>query len=109
MLITIATYFVNIWVLSSSKDFTPTDALFTEGIIFLLSGLLFLLGRGGISLWTVRAAILAAKASAVFGGDTVGPGEIFRRDLWKPKGFIRIALVLILAGIFMILGYFLSK
>ena len=108
LLITIATYFLNIWLFSSSEPFSPTDAFFLEGIIFLISGLLLLLGRGGINLWSQKAAILSALAEAVYGEDTVGPDEMFRRDRWKPKGFIRLALILILAGVFMILIYFLT-
>lgn len=108
ILITIATYFVNIWLFSSSEYFSPTDAFFFEGMIFLLSGLLLLLGRGGINFWSQKAAILSASAEAVYDKDTVGPDEIFKRDRWKPKGFIRIALILILAGVFMILIYFLT-
>ena len=108
LLITMATYFVNTWLFSSSEYFSPTDAFFIEGIIFLISGFLLLLGRGGINLWSQKAAILSALAGAVYDEDTVGPEEIFRRDKWKPKGFIRIALILILAGVFMILIYFLT-
>ena len=108
LLITIATYLVNIGLFSSIEYFSPTDAFFFEGIIFLLSGLLLLLGRGGINLWSQKAAILSALAEAVYDEDTVGPDEMFRRDSWKPRGFIRIALILILAGVFMILIYFLT-
>ena len=114
LLITVATYFVNIWLFSSSEylreraHFSPTDAFFFEGMIFLLSGFLLLLGRGGISLWSRGAAILSALAEALYGEDTVGPDEMFRKDRWKPKGFFRIALILILAGVFMILIYFLT-
>lgn len=108
ILITIATYFVNIWLFSSSKYLSPTDAFFIEGITFLISGLLLLLGRGGINLWSQRAAILSALAEAIYDADTVGPDEMFRRDRWKPKGFIRIALILMLAGLFMILIYLLT-
>ena len=108
VLITIVTYFANIWLFSSYEYFSPTDAFFVEGLIFLLSGILLLLGRGGINLWSQRAAILSALAGAVFDEDTVGPSEIYRRDKWKPKGFIRIALILIFAGVFMIMVYFLT-
>jgi len=114
MLITVATYFVNIWVFSSNKylrerlNLSPTDAFFIEGIIFLILGLLLLLGRGGINLWSQKAAVLSALAEAVYGEDTVGPSETLRRDRWKPQGFIRIALIFILTGVFMILIYLLT-
>lgn len=108
LLITTATYFVNTWLFSSSEYFSPTDIFFIEGILFLIAGVLLLLGRGGINLWSQKAAILSALAGAVYGGDTVGPAETLRKDVWRPKGFVRIALILILAGVFMILIYFLT-
>jgi hypothetical protein len=108
LLITMATYFVNTWLFSSSEYFSPTEAFFIEGMIFLIVGFLLLLGRGGINLWSQKAAILSALAGAVYDEDTVGPAEIFRKDRWKSKGFVRIALILILAGVFMILIYFLT-
>ncbi|MBE0519543.1 hypothetical protein IBX35_00675 [Candidatus Bathyarchaeota archaeon] len=108
LLITIAVYFGNAWIFSSSEYFSPTDIFFVEGILFLIAGLLLLLGRGGINLWSQKAAILSALAEAVYGGDTVGPAETLRKDMWRPKGFIRIALILMLTGVFMILIYFLT-
>jgi len=106
--ITIAFYFVNLWLLSFQRYLSPTDAFFIEGLFFLVLGFLLLLGRGGINLWSLRAAILSALAGAVYGKDTVGPNEIFRRDRWKPEGFTRLALILILTGVFMLLFYFLT-
>lgn len=108
LLITVAVYFVNAWIFSSSEYSSPTDIFFIEGILFLIAGVLLLLGRGGINLWSQKAAILSALAEAVYGGDTVGPAETLRKDMWRPKGFVRIALILILAGVFMILIYFLT-
>jgi len=107
IMITIAFYFVNIWLFTSVKYFSPTDAFFIEGVLFLIVGFYLLLGRGGINIWSVRAAILSALAGAVFDEDVVGPDEMLKRDRWKPEGFIRLALILILAGVFMILIYFL--
>lgn len=108
LLITTATYFVNIWLFSSSKYFSPTDAFFLEGIIFLVFGLLLLLGRGGINLWSQRAAILSALAGALYDEDSVGPDEMLRKDRWKPEGFTRLALILIVTGFFTILVHFLT-
>jgi len=107
IMITIAFYFVNLWLFSSVRYFSPTDAFFIEGVLFLIVGFYLLLGRGGISIWSVRAAILSALAGAVFDQGTVGPDEMLKRDRWKPEGFVRLALILILAGVFMILIYFL--
>jgi len=117
VVITVAFYFVNVWLLSDvgllkfsiiRRIYSPTDFLFFEGIVFLILGALFLLGRGGINLWSVKAAILSALAETVYHKDTIGPDEEFRRDRWKPGGFTRFALILILAGVFMILVYFLA-
>lgn len=107
-LITVVIYFLNVWLLSGKEYFSPTDALFLEGVVFLALGLFLLLGRGGISLWSKRAAILSALAEGLYGEDTVGPSEIFRRDKWKPEGFIRLGLVLTLTGVLMIVIYFVT-
>lgn len=107
IIITLAFYFINVWFFSSMEYFSPTDAFFIEGILFLIIGFLLLLGRGGINLWSVKAAILSALAEAVYDENTVGPGEIMRKDRWKPEGFTRLALILILTGVLMILVYFL--
>ena len=108
LLITLSVYFVNILLLPSNEWVSPTDALFLEGAVSVLVGFLLLLGRGGISFWSKAAAILAAAASAVSGSDTVGPGEIMRRDVWRARGFLRLGLILLLAGFFMLAAYFLS-
>lgn len=108
LLITLSVYFVNILLLPSNEWVSPTDALFLEGAVSVLVGFLLLLGRGGISFWSKAAAILAAAASAVSGSDTVGPGEIMRRDAWRARGFLRLGLILLLTGFFMLAAYFLS-
>lgn len=106
--ITIVFYFINVWLFSSSEYVSPTDAYFVEGMLFVIFGLLLLLGRGGINLWSLKAAVLSALAKAVYNEDAVGPDEIMRKDRWKSVGFTRLALVLILTGVFMILVYFLT-
>ena len=106
-LVVMAVYLFDIWLLSSNINLSPTDALFIEGIFFLIIGFLLLLGRGGISLTTRKAVILAASAGAISGRDTIGPDEMLRRDAWKAKGFTHMALILILSGAFMIALYFL--
>lgn len=108
LVVTVATYSFNVWLLSSNEWVSPTDALFIEGVLSLLFGVMFLLGRGGLNAWSVRAAILAATASAVSGKDTVGPREMLQRDAWRAKGFARLGLVLLLAGGFMLAAYFLT-
>jgi hypothetical protein len=42
------------------------------------------------------------------GNDVIGPSEIFRRDAWKPKGFLRLGLTLIMTGIILLVIYFAS-
>jgi len=107
MIITVVFYFVNVQLFTTPM-LSPVDAMFIEGILFLIIGFLFLLGRGGINVWSQRAAILSALTEALSGKDMLGPDETLEKDRWKPKGFTRLALVLILTGVFMILAYFVT-
>jgi hypothetical protein len=77
---------------------SPLDASFLEGVIFLLAGVLFLIGSGGITQTSGKAALLAATASAM-DKDVIGPSEVYRRDAWKPKGHTGLGLTLIMTGI----------
>lgn len=106
LVIVIVVYFFNVLLLYSNEVISPNDAFFVEGVMFLLIGFLLLLGRGGLSLWNVKGAILAATAEALYGAETVGPSETLRRDAWKSKGFIRAGLILLLTGVFMLVIYF---
>ncbi len=109
LFITVSAHLANVWLLSSSEHlrdrFSPTDALFIEGVLLAGFGFLLLLGKGGISISHLAAALLSSKAEAL-GQDAPGPHETFRRDRWRPNGFIRAGLILMLAGVFMILVYF---
>jgi hypothetical protein len=98
IIVTVVLYFVNVQLFTTPL-FSPVDAMFIEGILFLIIGLLFLLGRGGINVWSQRAAILSALTEALSGKDMLGPDETLNKDRWKPKGFTRLALILILTGI----------
>jgi len=91
-----ATYIANLWLFSSHRHFSPADASFSEGIVLIILGVLFLLGSGGITHGSQKAAILASVADAL-GKEVIGPSEIFRRDAWKPKGYTRLGLILIIA------------
>jgi hypothetical protein len=102
-----ATYLFDLWFFSIYPEMLPTEASFLEGLAFIILGTLFLLGSGGISRGSQGAAMLAALASAI-GKEVIGPSEIFRRDAWKPKGFMRLGLILILSGIFLLFIYFVS-
>ena len=107
MIITVVFYFVNVQLFTTPM-LSPVDAMFIEGMLFLIIGFLFLLGRGGINVWSQRAAILSALTEAISGKDMLGPDETLEKDRWKPKGFTRLALILILTGVFMILTYFIT-
>jgi hypothetical protein len=103
-----ALYIFNIWLLSSQPRVTPTNASFIEGIMLIIFGALFLLGSGGISPASRKAALLAATTEAVSGRKMVGPAELFRREAWKPKGYTRLGLTLIISGIILLVIYFVS-
>ena len=85
-----------------------TDATFVEGIFFIFVGFLVLIGSGGVTRTSQKAAMLASAVKAVSNKDVIGPSEIFRRDAWKPKGYVRLGLVLIAAGAFLLVIYFVS-
>jgi len=109
VVIAVITYAVNLWLLAGSLSeayLSPQDALFIEGMVFAILGVLLLIGSGGINLWTVKAAILQSAADAIT-GESGEPSKIFKRDAWKPSGFIRLGLVLLFSGVIMILLYFL--
>ena len=119
LLVVVVFYALNFWIwnYALSKEYlakiflTQNDALFLEGMFLVIFGLMLLLGRGGISLWSVRAAILGAALDALYGRKgrrAPGPSEVFQRDTWKPSGFVVFSLVLIFAGIVLILLYFLG-
>ena len=108
LLVLVAVYLVDLWFLSSYLRLSALDTLSMEGVMFIIVGLLFLVGKGGISRGSLGAAIMAAKAKAIYGGDIVGPNEILRRDTWKAKGFTRTGLILLFSGVLMILAYFLT-
>jgi hypothetical protein len=113
LILALATYTINLWLFStqpyliSRPYLSSTDMVFFDGIIFILSGVLLFLGSGGISRTSQKAALLAS-ATKVFDEDTIGPSEIFRKDAWKPKGFTRTGLILMIAGIILLVMYFAS-
>ena len=87
--------------------YPPSEIAGADAILLILGGALFLLGSGGISRNTASAALRASVASA-FGKETVGPGEMMRRDAWRPKGYKLLGLTLIVAGVFSIFLAFVS-
>ncbi len=108
LMLTAIVYFINYTLLFSTAYVSSTDMLFVEGILFIILGILLILGSGGINLWSVKAAILGAATEAVYGEGGVTPSELFKRDSWKAKGFPRLGLVLLMAGLFMLVIYFIS-
>jgi hypothetical protein len=121
VIVALATYGVSLWLLTLythalasrygpspfySSVYQPPEISALDGILLILAGAAFLLGSGGISRNTSRAALWASVANA-FGKETVGPSEMMRIDAWKPKGYVRLGLTLIIAGIFLIISSFL--
>ncbi|MEM3622858.1 MAG: hypothetical protein QXZ02_03710 [Candidatus Bathyarchaeia archaeon] len=105
VIVACATFVVNIWLFSPHPRFSPAEASFIESLLYIIVGALLLLGSGGITRTSQRAAMLASAAKAL-GKEVIGPSEIFRRDAWKPKGFTRLGLILIMAGIILLILYF---
>jgi len=109
LFISVLTYAANLWLLAgylAKAYLSPKDALFIEGLVFALVGVLLLIGSGGINLWTVKGAILQSAADAIT-GESGEPSKVFRRDAWRPSGFVRYGLVLLFSAVIMILIYFL--
>jgi len=79
------------------RSYPFTNMLAFEGILAVLFGACLLLGSGGMSRNTANAAFLASAAKAL-NGETIGPSEILRRDVWRPKGYVRLGLTIIGAG-----------
>jgi hypothetical protein len=118
-LIVAGTYVFNLWVQTRYPmtwwgllPLTVLDMVFFEGVGFILLGLLLLVGSGGINRWTVETVFKSSIADWVYGRegdeDRVKPSELFRADTWKPRGFPRVGLTLLLAGVLMGVIYFLS-
>jgi len=107
LVVACAIYLVNFLFFYSNQSVSPGDASFMEGLLLVVVGALAYLGSGGISRTSHKAAMLSAAASAA-GAEVIGPAEIFRKDAWKPKGFVRLALISVLTGIVLIVIYFVS-
>jgi hypothetical protein len=102
-------YIMDSWFLFSTKRLlSPNEILFTEGFVSVMMGVLFLIGSGGLTGASQKAAILAATAKA-FDDDAIGPDEVYRRDSWKPRGFTRLALVFLMTGAALILVSFVHR
>jgi len=102
-----ATFIFNLYLLPQNQLISSHDALFLEGLLFLLFGILFLLGSGGLNLASLKGALLGSAAEAVFDADTVGPSELYAKDAWRPRGHKRFAVTLMITGVILLLIYFL--
>jgi hypothetical protein len=90
------------------RELGPGGVLFIEGLISLLVGFLALIGSGGWTMISQVAAMLASAAKALGKDDKeiIGPGEVYRREAWKPGGSASLAVVFIIAGVALILMSF---
>jgi len=106
LVVALILFTLDLWVFSSNPYVAPADAAFFEGLLLVLSGILLFIGSGGISRASQKAAMLASTAKAISAGEVIGPSEIFRRDTWKPRGYMRVGLVLIFTGLILLATYF---
>ena len=86
-------YFRHTW-----SNLGPDGVLFVEGLVSVLMGVLASLGSGGWGILTQKAAMLAAWLKLLPSDKIIGPGEVYRRDKWKPGGSTVLALSLMIAG-----------
>ena len=98
---------LNFLVMPHTQDLRAFDWFLFEGILLIIISVLFALGRGGIDAYTLRSAATSAVADAVYGKD-YQVSEVFRKDKWKPQSFPKAALVLLVAGIVMLIIYFVA-
>lgn len=99
--------FVNFFVLPTGVGIRAYDWFLFEALFCIIISVLFALGRGGINAYTLRSATTAAATDAIYGTE-YSVTETFRKDKWKPQGFPKTALVLLVAGLVMLAVYFLT-
>jgi hypothetical protein len=99
--------FLNFYVLPTRGSVRVYDWFLFEGVICVIFSVLFALGRGGIDAYTLQSAATAAATDAIY-GTKYGVSEAFRKDKWKPQGFPKAALVLLVSGLVMLAAYFLT-
>jgi hypothetical protein len=98
---------LNFYVLPSNAGVRVYDWFLFEGIFCVIFSVLFALGRGGIDAYTLRSAATAAAADAIYGTNHK-VSETFRKDKWRAEGFPKAALVLLVAGLVMLVIYFIT-
>jgi hypothetical protein len=107
VLIVVLQYYANVMILSGNRYLSPTEVLFYEDILYVIGGLLFLMGMRNYNLRKAAEVVAIAKAFPS-GDEYVGPAGFFRRYIWQAKGSTRLGLILIFAGLLMIITYFLT-
>jgi len=100
-------YYANAMVLSGNRFLSPTEVLFYEGILWVIVGLLFLMGMRNYNIRKAAEVVAVAKTFPS-GDDYVGRSGFFRRYIWQVKGSTRLGLILIFSGLLMIAVYFLT-
>jgi hypothetical protein len=102
IIITAVFYFFDVWFMPPLL--TSAGWLISEGLLFLVLGIL-VLGKRGIDAYARWTAIVFAASRTAHGEDTAqeSPSEIMRRTDGEPQGSKRHALILILTGVIMIL------
>jgi len=98
---------INIFLLPHSNSIRAYDWFLFEGILCIIISVLLASGRGGINAYTLRSAATVAATDAIYNKD-YEVSTVFRKDKWKPEGFPKAALVLLIAGIAMLVIYFLT-
>jgi len=98
---------LNFFVLPHSSYFRAYDWFLFEGALCIIISVLFALGRGGIDAYTLGSAVTSAVADAIYDKE-FKVSDVFRRDKWKPQGFPKAALVLLITGIIILIIYFLT-
>jgi len=108
--LTVVAFFsiINFFILPSRAGFRVYDWFLFEGIFCIIVGILFALGRGGISPGSLKEARLRATVDAVYGTD-YSVSEVYKKDKWKPKGFPKAATVLLIAGVVMLAVYLITS
>jgi hypothetical protein len=107
VLIVVLQYYANVTILSGNRYLSPTEVLFYEGILYVIVGLLFLMGMRNYNLRRAGEVVAIAKTFPS-GDEYVGRSAFFRRYIWQVKGSTRLGLILIFSGLLMIAVYFLT-
>jgi len=98
---------INFFILSRNSSIRMFDWFLLEGIFCIIVSMLFAIGRGGLDAYTLRSAATVAAADALY-DEEHKVSDVFQKDKWKPSGFPKAALVLLIVGVIFLLIYFLT-